>query len=162
MTQASAQDIAIQECITEEIEAMNALATLLRKEQSALANGDINTLNQTTIGKGDLLRKIAELEKARSTQLSALGFNSKPEGMQDYFNQIPATQTTAQLWKDLLTISEQAKEDNRTNGLLINRRLTQNQIALGVLGHGNGAASLYGPSGQASIGSSTLKGSVSR
>jgi len=31
MTQASAQDIAIQQCLTEETEAMNALATLLKK-----------------------------------------------------------------------------------------------------------------------------------
>jgi len=158
MTQTSAQNIAIEQCLAEETEAMGALAALLRTEQAALANGDIATLNQTTIGKGELLRKIAELEKIRSVQLSALGFNSRPDGMKDYFTQHPDTDSSAKLWQDLLKISEQAKEDNRTNGLLINRRLSQNQIALGVLGHGGGASTLYGPSGQASVSSASAKG----
>ncbi|MFZ6689927.1 flagella synthesis protein FlgN [Undibacterium sp. SXout11W] len=162
MTQASAQDIAIQQCLTEETEAMNALAALLKKEQLALSNGDIDTLNQTTASKSDLLRQIVDLEKIRGTHLGSLGFDTKPDGMQDYLSKYPETLTTAQLWKDLLTVSEQAKEDNRTNGLLINRRLSQNQIALSVLGHGNSAGALYGPSGQASLGSANVKGSVPR
>ncbi|MFZ6753488.1 flagella synthesis protein FlgN [Undibacterium sp. Dicai25W] len=162
MTQASAQDIAIQQSLTEETEAMNALAALLKKEQLALSNGDLNTLNQTTANKSDLLRHIVELEKTRGIHLSALGFANKPEGMQDYLNKYPDNITTAQLWKDLLSVSEQAKEDNRTNGLLINRRLSQNQAALGVLGHGNSAGALYGPTGQASLGSANIKGTAPR
>ena len=163
MSQASAQTISIQQCLSDEVNAMSGLATLLKKEQSALASSDIDALNETTTGKTELLRKIAELEKIRNTQLNALGFNGKPEGMRDYFVHYPEdSEMSAQLWNKLLAISEKAKEDNRTNGLLINRRITQNQAALSVLGHGSSAGSLYGPTGQTTVAASAMKGSVPR
>ena len=83
MSQASAQTISIQQCLSDEVNALSELATLLKKEQSALTSSDIDALNETTTGKTELLRKIAELEKIRNTQLNALGFNGKPEGMRD-------------------------------------------------------------------------------
>jgi len=35
-----------------------------KKEQLALSNGDLDTLNQTTASKSDLLRQIVDLEKS--------------------------------------------------------------------------------------------------
>ncbi|MFZ6848448.1 flagella synthesis protein FlgN [Undibacterium sp. RuRC25W] len=155
--------MSIQQCLTAEVAAMSELASLLKSEQSALADGDMDALSETTSGKTVLLRKIAELEKVRTTKMTALGFNGKPEGMKDYFTQsTDDTEYCAMLWEKLLSISEQAKEDNRTNGLLINRRLSQNQTALNVLGRGGSTGSLYGPTGQATVNTGSMKGMVPR
>jgi len=163
MFQPTVQNLSIEQCLSDEVNAMSELASLLKKEQAALASNDIEALGITTAGKTELLRTIAGLEKIRSSKLVALGFNGKPEGMQSYFSQHPTeTAQSSVLWEKLLSISEQAKEDNRTNGLLINRRLSHNQAALTVLGHGSSTGSLYGPTGQTTISAGSMKGMIPR
>lgn len=162
MQQSNLQHMSIEHCLTDEINAMSELASLLKKEQLALANNDIDALDKTTSSKTELLRTIAELEKIRTNKVAALGFNGKPDGMHKYFAHNPVeTKTCSDLWEKLLRISEQAKEDNRTNGLLINRRLSQNQAALNVLGRGSSSGALYGPTGQ-TMNTTSMKGLIPR
>lgn len=130
---------------------MAALAALLKKEQSALVDGDIALLNEYTLHKGKIVSTISELEKRRHSCLSELGFSADPHGMQAYLLQATVVSGVAGNWEHLMQLSEQAKEDNRTNGILINRQLTRNQAALGVLQQNNPAGSLYGPNGQSTI-----------
>ena len=162
MTPTSTDSTGIILCLQEEITAMNSLATLLKNEQSALVDGDIPALNQHILNKGTLVSQIVELEKKRNSCLLALGCTSDAEGMSNYLQQLAEASEVKQLWTQLLSISEQAKENNRTNGMLINRRLSINQAALGALQQSNQAPSLYGPTGHSTIKSSPNKGVVVR
>lgn len=160
MSQTTAGLIAIQQCLQEEIAAMAALSALLKKEQSALVDGDVALLNETTLHKGKIVGSISELEKKRLSRLSELGFSADQAGMQAYLQQATVVSGVAGDWEHLLQLSEQAKEDNRTNGILINRQLARNQAALGVLQQNNPAGSLYGPNGQSTIKNTPGKGYV--
>ena len=65
-----------------------------------------------------------------------------------------ASQTTgsaADIWAELLTLTQSAKETNRVNGLLINTHLTRNQLALNVMHGADQRSGFYGPDGQSKI-----------
>lgn len=158
MNATSSGQAAIEQCLQEEVNVMSSLAELLKKEQSALIDSDIAQLNDHTQSKGQLVGKMSALEKKRGHLLSQLGFKADIEGMQAYLKDAGDTQNAGQHWNTLLQLSLQAKEDNRTNGLLINRRLSQNQASLNVLQQDNATSTLYGPNGQSSVKSTRGKG----
>ncbi|MBI3285010.1 MAG: flagellar protein FlgN [Burkholderiales bacterium] len=160
MLQTNTGFISIQQCLQDEVTAMATLAALLKKEQSALVEGDIALLTEYTINKGQLVGVISELEKKRHNCLSELGFKADADGMQAYLQQASIASVAAVTWNELLHLSEQAKEDNRTNGMLINRHLSQNQAALNVLQQNNPAGSLYGPNGQSTVKNAPRRGYV--
>jgi flagella synthesis protein FlgN len=152
---------AIQQCLQEEVSIMSSLADLLKQEQAALVESDIVQLNDFTQSKGQLVVKMTELEKKRNSFLNELGFNADIEGMQAYLQQADVAQTSAQDWDALLQLTVQAKEDNRTNGLLINRRLSLNQATLHLLQKNNNqAGSMYGPNGQSTVKTTLGKGYI--
>lgn len=160
MNATSSRHAAIEQCLQEEVSIMSSLAELLKKEQSALVDSDITQLNDHTQSKGRLVSKMSELEKKRNSLLAQLGFNADIEGMQAYLKDADDGHKTSQYWDILLQLSLQAKEDNRTNGLLINRRLSQNQATLSVLQQNNPSGTLYGPNGQSSVKSTPGKGYI--
>lgn len=159
MTNTSANSDSILHCLKEEKEAMAALADLLKEEQSALVEGDVSLLSQTSAQKNDLVRKLSDFEKMRHSYLKQEGFGEDAESTLNFVRQTPEAQS---LWDGLLTLSAQAKEDNKTNGLMITRRLSQNQAALGAFQQGTTTGSLYGPNGQSSISTTPAKGLIVR
>jgi len=160
MNTINANNFAIEQCLQEEIAAMSALSNLLVEEKSALINDDIASLNKTNAHKSDLLRKISELERMRFNHLNANGFSCDQSGMESFLQNTPESVANSKLWEELLAISEQAKQNNNTNGLLITRRLAQNQTALNILQRGNNMGSLYGPNGQSTIKATPTKGVI--
>lgn len=161
MNATSSGHAAIQQCLQEEVSVMSSLAELLKQEQSALVESDIVQLNDFTQSKGQLVVKMTELEKKRNSFLSELGFNADIDGMQTYLQQADDAQTVAKHWDALLQLTVQAKEDNRTNGSLINRRLSLNQATLNLLQQNtNQAGSMYGPNGQSTVKSTPGKGYI--
>ncbi|MFZ6734782.1 flagella synthesis protein FlgN [Undibacterium sp. Ji42W] len=168
MNARSSGHAAIQQCLQEEVSIMTSLADLLKQEQSALIESDVVQLNDFTQSKGQLVIKMTELEKKRNSFLSDLGFNTDLEGMQAYLAQAAQvgdaaidTQDSARHWDALLELTVQAKEDNRTNGSLINRRLSLNQATLNLLQQNtNQAGSMYGPNGQSTVKSTPGKGYI--
>ncbi len=161
MNATSSGHTAIQQCLQEEVSVMATLADLLKQEQAALVESDIVQLNDFTQSKGQLVVKMTELEKKRNSFLNELGFNADMAGMQTYLQQADIAQTSAQDWNTLLQLTAQAKEDNRNNGLLINRRLSLNQATLHLLQQNNNqAGSMYGPNGQSTIKSTPGKGYI--
>jgi flagella synthesis protein FlgN len=136
------------------------LAELLKKEQSALVESDVSSLNEYIQSKGQLVSKMSELERKRNTCLVELGYKADVEGMRAYLQHAGSVGSLASYWEKLLQISQQAKEDNRTNGTLINRRLSINQATLNVLQQNNPAGSMYGPNGQSTIKTTLGKGYI--
>ncbi|MEB0138791.1 MULTISPECIES: flagellar protein FlgN [unclassified Undibacterium] len=159
MTSPSTNDAAILQCLQDEYAMMSALSTLLSGEQAALVGGDIEALKRSSANKAELLSSISIWEKKRVALLSAAAYSNDLAGMRAYLA-AHAEASTIQLWEDLLLVSTEAKEKNRSNGLLISRRLSQNQAALGVFQQGGSAGSLYGPNGQSTIKAPSGKGMV--
>ncbi|WP_423681954.1 flagella synthesis protein FlgN [Undibacterium sp. WLHG33] len=159
MTSTSANSEAILQCLKAEKEAMTALADLLKEEQAALVEGDVVRLNQTSVQKNDLVRQLADFDKLRHSHLKQQGFGEDADSTLNFVRQSPEAQS---LWDSLLTLTAQAKEDNKTNGLMITRRLSQNQTALSAFQQGTTTGSLYGPDGQSSIRTTPAKGLIVR
>lgn len=151
MNLSSAKLLQLNQCLKDEVVEMTSLSELLKLEQAALVEARVNDLTEITKDKSALLVKVSELEKLRVSSLKDLGFLSDMSGMQALLEQVPTEVETSNYWKTLLAISEQAQENNRTNGILINRQFTRNQSALNILQQNNPAGSMYGPNGQSTV-----------
>lgn len=151
----SATEFKISDCLTQEIALMTKLNELLKNEQLALVDNEISALNQYTQEKSILVNQVNELERQRAQHLTGLGYANTLEGVQSFLEQ--ADESTQRDWQTLLGLTAEARESNRANGLMINRRLLQSQAGLESLQQNNPTGNLYGPSGQSVI-NSALKG----
>lgn len=127
---------------------MASLADVLKLEEVSLIDGDVEELSKLTQDKSKLVTQLSRLENERKVCLSQQGYSSDAKGMQDYFAKATSAETALKDWEKLLQLSEQAKESNRTNGVLINRQFIRNQSALNILQQNSPAESMYGPNGQ--------------
>lgn len=150
----------LDECLQEEIQAMTSLAKILKLEETALVDGDVAKLSHLTQEKSQVIIHLSKLEVERKTCLDQHGYASDTKGMKDYISSSESRKTALADWQQLLQLSEQAKETNRTNGILINRQFSRNQTALNILQKNNPAGSLYGPNGQSTNSPSSGRGFV--
>ncbi|MES2071567.1 MAG: flagellar protein FlgN [Pseudomonadota bacterium] len=149
-------------CLQEEVKAMTSLAELLKMEQTVLVSGKVEELTQLTLNKTRLIGDISELEKSRNRHLLSLGYSADAAGVQAWLGQVPADSETGQCWTALLQVTAAANQDNRTNGILINKHMNNTQSALKILQQNDPAGSFYGPSGLATVGKVTGRGFAAR
>lgn len=131
----------------EEISIGNTLLQLLKQEQEHLIHANLDGLTGVTEEKTSAVARMTALALHRHRTLAAAGFEASESGMQRWVATAPAA--VIKSWDDLLGIARQAKELNRTNGLLINQHITRNQNALNVLQGNQNGGGMYGPNGQA-------------
>lgn len=143
----------LHQCLQEEITAMTSLADLLRLEESALVDGNVEELGKLTQSKSKLISQLSKLEAERKSYLEKQGYSTDAKGMQEYFKKTTSEISAADDWKKLLDISEKAKECNRVNGILINRQFIRNQNALSILQQNSPTESMYGANGQSTTNS---------
>ena len=143
----------LHQCLQEEVIAMTSLADLLSLEELALIDGNVEELSKLTQSKGKLISQLSKLEIERKAYLEKQGYSSDAKGMQDYFEKTSSEISVVNNWKNLLDVSEKAKECNRTNGILINRQFIRNQNALSILQQTSPAESMYGANGQSTTNS---------
>lgn len=145
------------ESLGEEIGAGNALLQLLKQEQEHLVNADIEGLTRVTEEKNKAVARMSELAQRRYRILVAAGFAANEAGMQTWLKSPAAAPTAGKAWNDLLGLAQQAKELNRTNGLLIGQHMARNQTALNVLQGNQQGSTMYGPDGQSASKSSSRR-----
>ena len=139
---------ALAQALAEEVRAAGALLDLLRLEQTHLIDANIDELIKVTEEKTKIVARMGELSLGRHRALQSAGLEASEEGMQKWASNPATDASAAQSWNALLELAREAKELNRTNGLLIGRHLARNQSALNVL-HGNAqGGNMYGPNGQ--------------
>lgn len=131
----------------EEIGAGKALLQLLKQEQEHLIKADLDGVTVVAEEKAKTVARMTELALQRHRSLAAAGFEASEAGMQNWIRKADAA--AGKSWNELLDIAREAKELNRTNGLLIGQHMARNQNALNVLQGTPQGASLYGPDGQA-------------
>ncbi|GAB3537544.1 hypothetical protein GCM10027343_00990 [Noviherbaspirillum agri] len=141
----------------EELKAGNVLLQLLQQEQEHLINADLEALNRLTEEKAKVVAHMTELAQQRHRALGASGFEGGESGMQAWLNSRTSSPATEKSWKDLLDVARQAKELNRTNGLLIGQHMARNQAALNVLQGAPDSGTMYGPNGQSTAQSSSRR-----
>lgn len=138
--------------LNEENKAARHLLDLLKMEQTQLINADIEGLSVLTEEKAKIVARMTELAMQRHKKLGAAGFAAKETGMQDWLQSPEASATALTSWSELIALAKAAKELNRTNGMLIGKHLSNNQMALNILhGSATGAGNFYGPNGQATM-----------
>jgi flagella synthesis protein FlgN len=154
--------VQIQQVIDEEILVMQSLSQVLEEEQLVLVNNEAEKLEAITTNKNQLLAKVMELEKNRASALLQLGLSNDANGMHQLFANDQSNPQLESSWQLLLSLSASAQEQNRTNGLLINRQINRNQATLNVLqsGRSHQAGSMYGADGQSKSKPSTGRGIV--
>ncbi|AXK67215.1 MULTISPECIES: flagella synthesis protein FlgN [Burkholderia] len=134
--------------VNDEHATVEAFASLLAYEEKALTTPEpLDMLPGIVEKKTALLDRLALLERARDTQLSALGFPAGKKGMDQ------AAERDARLagrWQLLLQAAERARQANANNGMLIRIRMDYNERALAVLRSAPAPSGVYGPDGRVS------------
>lgn len=128
---------------------LRKFVVLLSSEQQALLDNDTDRLLALSEAKTQAVSLLMEMSNSRR---KALLTNSN-DSMETWIaKHAPGSQM---LWADIRKLAAQAQQLNSTNGELIQSRMRNNQQALGVLYNSSkNAAGIYGPDGQANIGSS--------
>jgi flagella synthesis protein FlgN len=103
--------------VNDEHATVEAFASLLAYEEKALTTPQpLDMLPGIVEKKSELIDRLAQLERTRDAQLSALGFPAGKKGMDQ------AAERDARLagrWQLLLQATERARQANATNGMLI-------------------------------------------
>lgn len=134
-----------------EFDRIQEFLRILKQEQHFLIQGDVEQLQALATHKTGLIEKLAEFNNQRTQQISRAGFDNSASGIAAYLDSIKAQDATRKLWEKLLDIAREADQINRSNGILIDTHLRQNQQALSVLlNAAKPGTSLYGPNGQIS------------
>lgn len=140
----------------DELDTGNALLLLLKQEQECLINADVDALTGIAQEKAQAVARMNEFAHRRHLALGAAGFEASETGMQAWLKTSAATDS-GKTWNDLLELARQAKELNRTNGMLIGQHMARAQKALTVLQGNPKDDSMYGPNGQSASQTSSRK-----
>lgn len=132
-----------------ELRAYQDFIQVLQTEQDALVQGNIDPLLELARIKSGKVVVLSQLAESRARFLGAQGCAQEQDGMtrwlQQHDNKNPQI---AELWRQLLTLAENAQQLNQINGGMIDTRLRNNQQALAILQAAANQGALYGPDGQ--------------
>lgn len=136
--------------LRDEQQLITSLIELMQQEQQFLIHADSDGLSTLTPQKAQMVQQMAALAARRHQALGAAGVAASESGMQDWLAASGDDAARAQ-WRELLARTADAKEVNRVNGMLINKQMTNTQVAINAMRTPAGGADsgVYGPSGQA-------------
>jgi flagella synthesis protein FlgN len=133
--------------LQDELKLITCLIDLMKQEQQFLVAANADGLATLTPLKTQLIEQAAALAGERHRSLAAENFPESEVGMESWLARMsnPAASAT---WQQLLGKTREAKEQNRINGMLINKQMGHTQGALQAL-RPPGAAqnNFYGPGG---------------
>ncbi len=136
--------------LQDELKLINCLVDLMKQEQQFLIAANTDGLATLTPLKAQLVAQANALAARRHQCLADDNFPDSDVGMAAWLARMD-NPAAASAWEQLLDRSREAKEQNRINGMLINKQLAQNQQLINAMRTPAGAAdtAFYGPQGQA-------------
>lgn len=134
--------------IPAEGKAVAVFVALLKEEQTALQQGDIEALDAIVAKKTPLSAELDSIAGRRRAALEETGFPGNREGVERWLSTSPEGPAVRAAWKALLALAAEARELNRVNGELIGLRLRNNTQALQALLGAVPREELYGPDGR--------------
>lgn len=133
-----------------ERDALRSFVALLKTEQEALISGNADQLLALADGKIQAVHALNKLANERRDGLLARVGKIESVDMSAWLQANAAN--SLPVWNAIIQLAEQAQQLNRTNGILIQTKLRQNQQALMALQNATHSTSgLYGPDGHPSL-----------
>ncbi len=138
--------IALQ--IRGEAAAINTFLALLRSEQQALVDGDMEALGAVVQKKDESLAGLLNYAQQRKAMFAALAGGREPQPSENPdFGPGPQGDLLRREWSRVVALSAEAAEVNRVNGTLINQRRQKCDEALAILTASASRQNVYGPDG---------------
>mgnify|MGYP001060958194 CR=1 FL=1 len=128
-----------------ELEHAETFVTLLKREQAALINGDIEVLTLLSTKKISVVNQLMQLHKERSQLLTAS--NSQIETTRFDVLLSPNPISATNIAQRCQTLLQSAKQLNQTNETILAHWLRQTRQSLQALRGAAGQAELYNPKG---------------
>lgn len=136
--------------LDQEQQTLDQFIALLRSEQDALINADVQTLLTLSESKLKLGDQLNQMASERIAMLREAGFSADAAGVRGWLSGQP--KAIVDRWETLMECARMAQRMNQTNGKLIATHLQHNQQALAALMNASNQSSVYGPDGQARLG----------
>jgi len=131
------------------------LHSLLKAEQQALVDNDIDLIESMLDKKADLIQALSLKTHIRYQKLATEGFSADEDGMAKWLLKQPQS-SVRNAWMKMQALLIEAKELNRVNAMLVGKFLRRNQQMLSLLQTStNKNTGLYGPNGQSMFGRQT-------
>lgn len=136
---------------------LDALTSLLSKEQTLLTQGDIDgeALSQIALDKQSLLAELERIETVRRSVQKRLGYAEGGDGARAAAQDVGCHNA----WQDLLEKSERAARMNELTGQMLSVRMKHNQEMLDYI-HKIAEKTLYKPDGRNSAQSGRINASA--
>lgn len=134
--------------VTRETALVEEFAGILRVEQGALTQGDVEPLPALAERKAALAERLNEIDSERNALLAAQGHGNGRTGMAAWLAANGNDPKLAAAWNAMLALAREAQALNNLNGKLIALRLQVTGDALATLTQQVQNAALYGPDGQ--------------
>jgi len=142
---------ALSSSMTQAIELLESLNTLLIAERSALKERDTANIQSVLEQKTGLLKQLEQNASARSQLLASAGFNGDELGMENYLESLPvAASQLKQQWLALKEKLQTCKDANQVNGTIVHRSKTQVETLLNILRGQSGQQRIYNDTGKSS------------
>jgi len=143
---------ALSSSMTQAIELLESLNTLLMVERTALKDRDTTNIKSLLEQKTGLLRELEANATQRSQLLTQSGFDGNEQGMTAYLETLPTTASALinqwQILKDKLL---SCKEANQINGSIVNRSRAQVESLLNIMRGQSGEQKIYTGTGKSSV-----------
>lgn len=133
-------------------ESMSELSLVLDKEHEALANDDVELLQQSAMQKDDLSDKVSQLDTQRKITLENKGLENDLAGMRTLIQQSSGKDENAlyKLWNMVSQLAQDCTAKNKLSGIIIDAKRRQTNAALSVLqGYQADSEELYDAEGSA-------------
>ena len=140
----------LETLLTQEVQCSERLLECLEAERSALAQRDMDALEQTTQKKIEQTQLLERLETQREKIISELGYESGSHGLRQCFKNLPRCENLNRLWQQIMANIESCQTGNLTNGGILESSRQHVEHALCILRGQSGTPSLYDTNGSTS------------
>lgn len=121
---------------------------VLKREQVALGQGDVDNLVGFAQDKAAISSELATFANRRNSILAGQGLKADRAGIEAWLDRQPANSGQRDAWSRIMALASEARELNRLNGELIRIRMQHNTQALEAIQGATSTLSLYGRDGQ--------------
>lgn len=132
------------------------LESALERESNALAERDLQALNQAVAEKQQLVVSLERLTREQTQLMRTAGFDADAMGMAACLRAWDEQGLMTPLWERLQTVMGRCKRLNQINGGVVETQRQQVDQAIHILRGEDPRTELYGPSGH------TVTGDASR
>lgn len=146
----------VEQQVSSDIQACEALLKLLDREQNALKSREIDDLDEIIQNKTIQLSILEKSAIARREWVQLSGLKSDPESWQQILEEFNRP-SLIEKWQHLKTLMDDCKSANEINGKLLSRSQEVFSRISGILRGQNQNVSLYGSSGRSTSGGNTQK-----